>query len=42
MCYRPGYHFPHIIDTNLLRTCRRIDLETRSLPAGLDEVMLWR
>ncbi|MCJ1243974.1 hypothetical protein MMC30_001171 [Trapelia coarctata] len=39
--YRPGYHYRHVVDTSLLRTCRRIYLETYLLPAKLNEVVLW-
>ena len=39
--YRPGYHYRHVMDTSLLRTCRRIYLETYLLPVKLNEVVLW-
>ena len=38
--YRPGHRYAQKIDTNLLRTCRRILYETRDIPASINEVRL--
>lgn len=38
---RPDYYFPHRIDTDLLRTCRRIYLEAHLLPVALNEHVFW-
>ncbi len=40
--YRPGYRFERRIDTDLLRTCRRVYLETHLLPSSLNtEHVFW-
>ena len=39
--YRPGYTHARSIATNLLRTCRRVYLETHSLPLELNEHIVW-
>ena len=38
---RPEYQFRHRIDTDLLRTCRRIYLETYLIPVGINEHVFW-
>ncbi|KAK0513680.1 hypothetical protein JMJ35_003402 [Cladonia borealis] len=39
--YRPGYTHARSIATNLLRTCRRVYLETHTLPLELNEHIVW-
>jgi hypothetical protein len=39
--YRPGYHAHRRISTTLLATCRRIYLETYTLPLELNEHVFW-
>lgn len=39
--YRPGYRYAQKIDTTLLLTCRRIFLETESVPASINEHTSW-
>ncbi|KAI9873214.1 MAG: hypothetical protein M1830_000705 [Pleopsidium flavum] len=39
--YRPGYHFRQRIDTDLLRTCRRVYLEANLLPVAINEHVFW-
>jgi len=38
---RPDYRFRHRIDTDLLRTCRRIYLEAHLLPVAINEHVFW-
>ena len=38
---RPGYHYRHRIDTELLRTCYRAYLECFHLPVELNEITRW-
>ncbi|MCJ1384600.1 hypothetical protein MMC17_007718 [Xylographa soralifera] len=38
---RPGYHYSHSIDTELLRTCTMVYLECSLLPVKLNEVVAW-
>jgi hypothetical protein len=39
--YRPGYHAHRRISASLLATCRRIYLETYTLPLALNEHVFW-
>jgi len=39
--YRPGYHYPLIIDLRLLQTCKRIYHEYRLLPVMLNEFVFY-
>lgn len=39
--YRPGHRYAQKIDTTLLLTCRRIFLETESVPASINEHTSW-
>jgi len=39
--YRPGYHFRQRIDTDLLRTCRRVYLEANLIPVAINEHVFW-
>ncbi|KIY51069.1 hypothetical protein FISHEDRAFT_57183 [Fistulina hepatica ATCC 64428] len=38
---RPGYRFPVLIHTALLRTCKRVYMETAQLLAILNEAVFW-
>ena len=39
--YRPGYHYPQMLDTRLLQTCKRIYEECRLMPIKLNEFVLY-
>jgi hypothetical protein len=39
--HRPGYRFPHLVDTAVLLTCRAIYLEAYLLPARQNELVWW-
>lgn len=39
--YRPGHCFPKVINTDLLRTCRRVYYETNTIPMSSATHCLW-